>query len=90
MSMSAFDLHTHQWGEVETSRFTGNVHRKCKVEGCNHVTLDIEEDTPLIRGTDEDDTGEFTLGSCGCTDYHPTRSPQIDDYEDDPYDNERW
>ena len=74
------DAHVHEWGDVEEARFTGNPHRKCK--GCREITMDL----------DTDDDG--VLGSCGCVDYHyadcPTRQPVIDDYEDDPYDNERW
>lgn len=74
------DAHEHEWSEVRHARFTGNPHRFCN--GCGEVTLDLEDDEPE------------TLGSCGCTDYHmadcPTRQPAIDDYEDDPYDNERW
>lgn len=77
------DTHIHEWkDEVEISRFAGNPHRKCKVDGCHFITLDIADDE------------SHELGSCGCVDYHyadcPTRSPQIDDYDDDPYDNERW
>ena len=72
--------HVHEWGEVEIAVFTGNPHRKCK--HCRVITLDLDDDV------------DESLGSCGCTDYHmadcPTRSPRIDDYEDDPYENERW
>jgi hypothetical protein len=60
-------MHTHEWGEVEQAIFTGNPYRRCKVYGCNQITLDID-------GPEEDET----LGSCGCTDYHmadcPTRT----------------
>lgn len=34
----------HEWGEVETSRFSGNPHRKCQVAGCNVITLDLSDD----------------------------------------------
>ena len=76
------DAHTHEWGDVEEARFTGNPHRKCKT--CRVITLDLY---------DNDDDG--SLGSCGCVDYHyadcPTRQPVTDylpdyeDYEEDDY-----
>ena len=76
--------HTHEWGEVEHSRFTFNPHRKCKVYGCNQITLDL----------DDPEEEEYTLGSCGCTDYHmadcPTRTggSDYDSREDDWYGEE--
>jgi hypothetical protein len=38
--------HEHEWGEVEQAIFTGNPHRKCKVYGCNQITLDIDDYDP--------------------------------------------
>lgn len=35
--------HEHKWGPVEYARFTGNPHRRCTVEGCRFVSLDIDE-----------------------------------------------
>jgi hypothetical protein len=47
---------------------------------CNIISLDLEDD--------EDD---WTLGSCGCTDYHmadcPTRTASTDNYD---YEEEDW
>lgn len=36
--------HDHSWGPVEHAFFTGNPHRKCTVEGCRHITLDLSDD----------------------------------------------
>jgi hypothetical protein len=36
--------HEHEWGEVEQAIFTGNPYRRCKVYGCNQITLDIDND----------------------------------------------
>lgn len=36
--------HSHQWGPVEESRFTGNPHRKCQFPGCKAITDDLEGD----------------------------------------------
>jgi hypothetical protein len=36
--------HEHIWGEVEESRMTGTPHRKCQVEGCKVVSLDLDDD----------------------------------------------
>jgi hypothetical protein len=84
--------HAHEWGGVEISRFSGNPHRKCKLYGCNIITLDVDdpnEDVPLIRGTDDG-----SLGSCGCIDYHyadcPTRGG-VNAYGDESdYEEEEW
>lgn len=43
----AYDYHVwngHQWGDVEESRIAGTFHRKCEYEGCNAITLDLEDD----------------------------------------------
>lgn len=45
--------HEHIWGPVEVSRFAGNPHRKCQVDGCRFVSLDLE---------DEEDFGEGVTG----------------------------
>ena len=58
--------HDHEWGDVETSRFSGTVHRKCRVYGCNNITLDID-------GPEDDD--DQALGPCGCNDYHYADCP---------------
>ena len=34
--------HEHEWGPVETSRFTGNPHRKCLT--CGEITLDLDDE----------------------------------------------
>ena len=34
----------HEWGEVEYGYITGNPHRKCKVDGCSQITLDLDDD----------------------------------------------
>ena len=36
--------HDHVWGPVETAWMTGNPHRKCRVEGCKVITLDIHDE----------------------------------------------
>lgn len=36
--------HEHQWGPVEHAHMTGNPHRKCQVEGCGFVSLDLHDD----------------------------------------------
>lgn len=36
--------HDHVWGPVEHAFMTGNPHRKCTVEGCRHITLDLHDD----------------------------------------------
>ena len=56
--------HEHRWGDVEISRFSGTVHRKCMEYGCNNITLDVDEP--------EDDNYEGT--SC-CGDYHYADCP---------------
>lgn len=52
--------HDHVWGEVESSRLAGTPHRKCVVEGCRDITLDLsddedpedeDEDAPVFRLT---------------------------------------
>jgi hypothetical protein len=43
------DDHEHEWGPVESARFTGNPHRKCQHPGCTEITLDCEDEE------DEDD-----------------------------------
>jgi allantoicase len=44
------ETHEHVWGPVvDTAVFTGNPHRKCQVEDCRFITLDL---------TDEDDNDE--------------------------------
>lgn len=75
--------HVHEWNdEVEISRFSGNPHRKCKVTGCNFITLDWGDD---------DDDG--SMGSCGCIDYHyadcPTRGGVFANDYDPEYEEER-
>ncbi len=34
----------HVWGDVEIARFTGNPYRRCKVDGCNFISLDLDEE----------------------------------------------
>lgn len=34
--------HEHVWGPVEYARLTGNPHRKCQVDGCRFVSLDLD------------------------------------------------
>lgn len=36
--------HEHVWGPVEHAHMTGNPHRKCQVEYCHFVTLDLYDD----------------------------------------------
>lgn len=38
------DDHDHEWGPVETSRFTGNPHRRCQHPGCDEITLDLTDE----------------------------------------------
>ena len=43
----AFEAHPavpHEWGEIEYAHFTGNPHRKCQIEGCRFVSLDLHEE----------------------------------------------
>jgi hypothetical protein len=42
-------MHKHIWGPVETARMTGNPHRKCTVEDCREVTLDLSDDEDTIE-----------------------------------------
>lgn len=35
--------HDHVYGPVELSRYTGNPHRKCQVDGCSFISLDLED-----------------------------------------------
>lgn len=61
--------HEHEWGDVETSRFSGTVHRKCKVYGCNNITLDL--DNP----EEEDEEYNYNGGTSCCGDYHYADCP---------------
>lgn len=36
--------HKHVWGPVERARMTGNPHRKCQVDGCREITLDLSDE----------------------------------------------
>lgn len=36
--------HAHAWGDVDIAPMTGNPHRKCTVEGCRFVSLDLSDD----------------------------------------------
>ena len=36
--------HVHIWGQVEEARFSGNPHRKCIVENCRVISLDLEDE----------------------------------------------
>ena len=36
--------HDHEWGQIEYAHFTGNPHRKCQIEGCHYVSLDLYDD----------------------------------------------
>lgn len=36
--------HEHEWGEIERARFTGEPHRKCEVEDCRMVSLDLDDE----------------------------------------------
>jgi hypothetical protein len=36
--------HEHEWGPVEHGWFTGEPHRKCQVEGCRMVSLDLDDE----------------------------------------------
>lgn len=36
--------HEHKWGEVERATFTGNPHRKCQIEDCRVITLDLSDE----------------------------------------------
>ena len=44
--------HVHEWGEVEKAWLTGNPHRKCQVEGCKAITLDLSDEE---EGLDEEE-----------------------------------
>jgi len=75
--------HEHKWGDLERSRFSGMVLRRCKVVGCD-----------IVNALDDDDYESDTLGSCGCIDYHyadcPTRQGGTGygdefDYEEENY-----
>lgn len=46
LESTLLDCHDHecQWGPVEQSRFAGTPHRKCQVEDCRMVSLDLEGD----------------------------------------------
>lgn len=49
--------HDHVWGAVKTALMTGNPHRRCTVEGCGFITLDL---------SDECDCGDYdNCKSCG-------------------------
>lgn len=36
--------HEHEWGPVELSWITKNPHRKCQVDGCKFITLDLTDE----------------------------------------------
>lgn len=36
--------HEHVWGPIEHAHFTGEPHRKCQVEGCRFISLDLDEE----------------------------------------------
>lgn len=42
--MTLFLDHDHQWGPIEHARMTGNPHRKCVLDGCRTITLDLYDD----------------------------------------------
>ncbi len=39
----AEEEHQCVYGPVEHARLTGNPHRKCTVDGCKNITLDLED-----------------------------------------------
>lgn len=43
--------HQHEWGPVESARFTGNPHRKCLT--CGEITLDLDDDDGTDYGGDD-------------------------------------
>lgn len=47
--------HEHVWGEIHLAHFTGNPHRKCIVEGCHFITLDLKDDDDEQEYDDYDD-----------------------------------
>lgn len=44
--------HEHDWGPIEYSRFSGNPHRACQIEGCRFITLDLDDEN---ESWDEDE-----------------------------------
>lgn len=64
--------HDHQWGPVEHAFFTGNPHRKCKVDGCRFVSLDLHDDEltnwtveyEVRSGDVVEHRGEVTVRAC--------------------------
>lgn len=36
--------HEHEWGPIERAHFTDEPHRKCQVEGCRMVSLDLDDE----------------------------------------------
>lgn len=42
--LMAFLDHEHQWGPIERAWFSGNPHRKCQLDGCTVISLDLYDD----------------------------------------------
>lgn len=48
--------HQHEYGDLETARLTGTVHRKCMVSGCDVIcALDDDDPQYIIVNQNEPD-----------------------------------
>lgn len=63
--------HTHEYGEIEVSRFAGNPHRKCILPGCKNISLDFNDEgdsmneafrlRPIGTNMNEVEIGPYTV-----------------------------
>lgn len=77
--------HEHKWGPVEWANLTGNPHRKCQVEGCRFVSLDLSDDDGegqedktyqvclvlTVDATSPEEAAEIAYGWCTDTELTP-------------------
>lgn len=58
---SKMEDHEHIWGELESSRFGGIIHRKCQVEDCKFINAYDADEDEEYEDTEDNMKKEFDM-----------------------------